>query len=197
MRPPGGMGQKAGELCVPEPAEDRSGKVFFDADGNHVHPAGTVRAGVSQQARLGSAERHRQVGGQHRPGHLARVCVDAAGQVAGHHESVTAGSVARLKDGLNQRGSSPPQSTFGARAQDGINDDAGTPVSAASAASASSVSSSARPPARSKAASAAGCAAPPVRTAVVRIPREARKAAAYRPSPPLLPLPASTTTRVP
>ena len=56
-------------------------------------------------------------------------------------------------------------------------------------------STSTLPPARTIAANADSCSDLPTATAVTEAPASARRAAAYRPSPPLSPAPASTTTR--
>ncbi len=125
LRAAGRIRQEGGQVGGFQPAHRGGRKVRFNAQGNHLDPAGVVGAGICQQPCLGGSEGYRQVGGEYRSGHRAGIGVHAAGQVAGHGKAPAWKVRACVVDGPDQVGGRSAQPAACAGAQDRVNDDAG------------------------------------------------------------------------
>lgn len=86
MGAPAGVRQQRGQVRSLEAAQRRGPKGVLDADRDGPQPAGEVRAGVGEQAGLRRTESYCHLGRQDRAVRLAGIRVDAAGDVAGHHQ---------------------------------------------------------------------------------------------------------------
>ncbi len=126
MRAPPGLRQQPGQVQGLKPAQRRPGQFLFDADGHHVDTSGVICARVRQQPHFGCAEGHGQVRGQHWSMGLAGVGVNAAGDIAGHHDPQYPGVPPRIQKAAHQLGCRSAKAAVGPRPQDSVNHDVGT-----------------------------------------------------------------------